>query len=524
MQKILISLTAHVLVFALYMSMFVPVVSSQKRQVRTEILEGVLGMMVFEETKEAPSHNRYYIEENDGKNRVYTYLSGNIDFLPLFNKKVVLRGTRSDYFPILDQFGAVERFHSMEFEVEAVEKVEANESLSAPGTVLGPLTLPPPTVGERTMIQINVMPANNPTPQYSTEWIRGRLFTDPDSMRNLVTENSYGKYKLKGVHHPAGDVTPWITLTINPSEFINCSMFYNAAWAQADNILEAQGFSKTLYRTRSYTFRNMPECNQTANATVGVFGENAGVRIINIHQPAWFNENHQSAQTGIRTFLHELGHNLGFDHSRGENFDGGTIWEYGDPGDPMGTPRGFWHMFNNINRLKLGWLASTAKFVVIDVRGTSPMKHLQTPAVPTKGIGSNSPPVGYIIPILNTNGTLTDEVYIVERRRNLGLFEVLTSQGSELAQGLSIRRHNVDLTGYRGGVILNSHPTWPCCSKGPVPFGTSFTTLKNVTFNVGYGTPSWMAFTVTLPDYYPASSQEAELSYQEYHRDKIANK
>ncbi|HMR55428.1 MAG TPA: hypothetical protein PKD34_02440 [Candidatus Doudnabacteria bacterium] len=528
MQKTLKSFLSHVVVFALSLGLFVPVVSSQKRQVRTEILEGVLGIEVVEESEVAPSHHLYYIEEeDDGKNRVTTYLSGKVNFEALFNKKVVLRGHRSGGTPIFDRFGSIERMHQDRFHVEAVEKVEENDSLNAPNTIFGPLTLPPSTGGDRKMITINIAPANNPTPQYSVEWLRGLLYTNLDSLGAMIYANSYGQTRITGIHHPQGDIAAWVTVPFNPVPAPNgtCNEFFNAARIEADNLVEAQGFSKTEYWTRNYMFRNMPECLGLASASVGPFGDSSGIRRIFSHMNQFFTEGGIGERGGLQSVQHELGHNLGqIAHSKGEQSEGGMVYEYGDRADPMGgVSAAKWLMFGNHIRLKLGWHASTARYVVIDTRGSQPVhRFIQTPAIPTKGIGPNSPPIGYIIPIRNTDGSLTNEVYIVERRRNHGFFEQFATNAQDLGRGLIIRKHSTDfVSGTSGSVMLNPQPQFTCCTRAVVPFGGSYTTSMNITFTVGYGTPNSMPFVVTLPDYYPASIQEAELTYREYHRDKL---
>jgi|GEM_PF-1351168 hypothetical protein len=528
MQKIN-SLLAQVLVFALCLSMFVPVVSSQKRQkVRIETLKGIVEKMIVEENEVEPTHSRFFIVETDGKNRMFTYLSGKVDFEPLFNKEVVLRGVRSGYLPVMNEFGSVEKIHSPNFEVTGIEKVIEDNSLNAPGSVFGPLTLPPPSHGqERPMLTINIAPANNPTPQYSVEWLRGKLHTNLDSLGNLIRENSYDQYKLVGFHHPLGDVAPWVTVSLTPVPAPNgtCYDYFNAALVQADNMLEAQGFSKTAYRTRQYLFRNMPECAGLAQATLGPFGETSGVRYIFIHLNSIFGESSSNImnQQTFNTMLHELGHNLGQGaHSRGENSENGQIWEYGDKADPMGTVQNRYMMFGNIIRMKLGWHASTARYEVIDTRG-SHSRYIQTPAIATKGRGPNGPPIGYIIPILNSDGTLTGDVYFVERRIGHGLFDQFASQTVELGKGLIVRRHSTNFVSPNSGsIMMNFHPTMACCNKAAIPFGTTAVTQRNVSFSVGYGTRDWLYVTFTLPDNYPASIQEAELIYQKYHRDKAA--
>jgi hypothetical protein len=501
--------------------LLVTVVFSQKRLARAETLRGVVQMEVVEATEETPSYVRYYIEEKN----LPVYLSSKTDLGPLFNKEVVLRGVRYGSIPILDQNGALVQLHSSDFEVQAVEKVTDNpavDSLIESSTIVGPLTLPPPSRGqERAMIAISIMPANNPTPQWSTEWLRGKLFTNSDSLRNFILENSYRQYSLKGFYHPLGDVTPWITTTV-PIDSSNCGAYYTAVRAQVVSMLESQGYPMSQYRTQLFLFRYFPECPGAAFASAGPFGETQGVRIINFHVGQSFNETSSTVQDYINTIVHELGHNLGQGaHSNSQEIEGGPTQEYGDNADPMGAVRSFYLMFSNVIRMKLGWFAATARYVVVDTRGSHSV-FLQTPAIPTKGVGPNSPSPVYIIPIRNPDGSLTNEVYIIERRRNVNQFERFDTDTIELSRGLMLRKHNVDLTYINyGSILINPRPGFfPCCKKAVIPFGGVFTTVKNITFSVGFGTPQSLPVKITLPDYYPATLQEAELSYRELHAQK----
>jgi hypothetical protein len=172
------------------------------------------------------------------------------------------------------------------------------------------------------MIAISIMPAKNPTPQWSTEWLRGKLFTNSDSLRNFILENSYRQYSLKGFYHPLGDVTPWITTTV-PIDSSNCGAYYTAVRAQVVSMLESQGYPMSQYRTQLFLFRYFPECPGAAFASAGPFGETQGVRIINFHVGQSFNETSSTVQDYINTIVHELGHNLGQGaHSNSQEIEG----------------------------------------------------------------------------------------------------------------------------------------------------------------------------------------------------------
>ncbi|MEA2546208.1 MAG: hypothetical protein QOI09_1481, partial [Chloroflexota bacterium] len=176
-------------------------------------------------------------------------------------------------------------------------------------------------------------------PPWTPDYVRQRVFTDPDSTNAYYKEDSYGDISLVGKIRPDGDVYGWYTVPA-PVADSNYGCDPDAIAANAETAAAANGFSAAGYDHVIYAFPWQSMCGWAG------LGEMPGTR-------SWIN----GTVDQVDVVAHELGHNMGLHHASSLSCtDNGTAVamgptcttdEYGDPFDVMGSSshrNNAWHL------------------------------------------------------------------------------------------------------------------------------------------------------------------------------------
>jgi hypothetical protein len=177
------------------------------------------------------------------------------------------------------------------------------------------------------------------SPPWTPDYVRQRVFTDPDSTNAYYQEDSYGDISLVGKNRADGDVYGWYTIPA-PIADANYGCDPDAIASNADIAAAADGFDATGYDHVNYAFPWQSMCGWAG------LGEMPGTR-------SWIN----GYVDQVDVVAHELGHNMGLHHASSLSCtDGGTpvaigpnctSSEYGDPFDVMGGSsrrNNAWHL------------------------------------------------------------------------------------------------------------------------------------------------------------------------------------
>lgn len=163
-----------------------------------------------------------------------------------------------------------------------------------------------------------------------------------DQVNSMYNEFSYRQTTV------IGNVIGWFTLEMDKSG--DCGAFVNAIPGLAENAARRAGIDVSQYIHRVYAFPFYQGCPWVGLA--GFLGQNP-------YSNAWLNGSVDASLVG-----HEMGHNLGLNHSRAlrcpgtSNTGNCTNEEYGDFADVMGI-EGTSH-FNAFQKERLGWLSYAA--------------------------------------------------------------------------------------------------------------------------------------------------------------------
>lgn len=483
-----------------------------------EFIHGVVRVQVVEATEGTPSYFKFFIEQcngamcyfgnmNDDVDIQFVFLSGKVDFLELANKQVILTGQSFNELNLFDEHRKVNISFNQNFEVSKV--VQIFEPPPVNELVATPITTPLPTLGSRNVLAMLINFQSAPTTPYNQQQIKNWVFTGSNSARQYFEDSSFKQFTIKGQIDPSGDVTPWLSLTANQGA--NCGdNLFNAWRIEADNLAAAQGYSKTAYKVRIMLHAPIPGCPWSALATVGTFGDTSGVTYAFLQLPTNGSEN--SLRIIFHSLIHEIEHCLGQGtHSHGQETESGPLMESADRADPMGAGMTF---NSNILRIKFGWYTTAQLYPAIQARGTYRFK-LQTPAIQTKGIGPNSPPIGAFIVLRDMAGNPTGEVFMLERRRSVGSWDQFGTDVQAYVKGLAIRKVRMDFQNLNTGSVIQNTSGVVCCKEAPlVPDASgsaSWTSMYGVTLKAYTSTVTGMWVEATLgPNYPAASSLQAE--------------
>lgn len=184
--------------------------------------------------------------------------------------------------------------------------------------------------------------------------------------------------------------------------------------------------------------------------------------------------------------------------------EGGVIRDGVDLAEPLGSQKTIGP--GNVLRLKFGWITTAQLYPVIQNQGTTTV-YLQTPAIATRGIGPNSPPIGVTIMVRDLAGNLTGEVYILERRLQYGLWDQFGTDVQAFVKGVTIRKVATNLANSQvGSVLVNTDSLSSCCKTVSLIPGPVFTSpISGVIFKTYSATRMWQRVEVTLGSNYPVA-------------------
>jgi Gametolysin peptidase M11 len=194
--------------------------------------------------------------------------------------------------------------------------------------------------GERRTAVILVKPDAGAPEPWTADYVRQRIFTDPDSTNAFYQEDSYGQVSLVGKLRTDGDVFGWYVVPATGTCDTGTIASAGRTAAAAD------GFVASNYQHIIYAFASQAACGNWAG-----LGSRPG-------KQSWMN-----GEIEPWVVAHELGHNMGLHHANSfACTDGGvpvaisancSSDEYGDPYDVMGEDA--WH--NNAWHLRqIGFL------------------------------------------------------------------------------------------------------------------------------------------------------------------------
>lgn len=263
---------------------------------------------------------------------------------------------------------------------------------------------------------------NLPATPFTKETVKATTFTAPTSANAYVLENSFGKWGIKGIVDPVGDVYGWYTIPV--SSTATCDTM---AWsALANQQAQASGMPIAEYDYIVYAFPKVATCSFQGRAIMG-------------GNKSWLNGDSYS----LGTLVHELGHNMGFSHASsimctdpatgGKVPSGGTCTQqtYGDPFSAMGQASGRKHVSgHNKAQTKAGvpWmLPANIKSVTSTTNGTGLYSLVSASLPSTTGIQT-----------LRVKRAL-NSVFAIEYRSSQGVFENYTTNAPEVTNGIIVR-------------------------------------------------------------------------------------
>ena len=202
---------------------------------------------------------------------------------------------------------------------------------------------------------------NDRSQPWTTDFVRAKYFTSPDSMAAYYHEQSFGKTTI------TGDVLGWYTL---PTTNESCDP--NGFTTMANAMARAAGVNLSQYTQYQYVIGPGAPCGWAGLAYVP-------------GTVSWVNGTIQ-----LRVISHEYGHNLGVHHASSldcrnpagqrvalsvNNLCGAS--EYGDPYDVMGI--GQTNHMNNFHKGQLEWFAP-GNMLTVTQPGTYSLAPMEQPS------------------------------------------------------------------------------------------------------------------------------------------------
>ena len=274
-------------------------------------------------------------------------------------------------------------------------------TMTTSGDATGPSSssIPVPnTFGAQSTLVILVNFQDDAVQPYTVADAQNAFFA---TANNFFMENSYGQTSI------TGDVVGWYTI---PDSVTTCNMSQIAIDAQ--NAAVAAGTNLSSYTRYVYAFPTNTACGFAGSSYVG-------------GNPSqnWIN----GSSLDIHIINHELGHAFGLWHSHSLDCGtsaticpSGTIVEYGDRLDVMGTPQTASPDYSAFQKERLGWLnyGASPSIQTVTTSGTY--------TINTYELGSSGPNALKILKSTDpTTGAKT--WYYLEQRQALGFDAFLSN-------------------------------------------------------------------------------------------------
>ncbi len=327
--------------------------------------------------------------------------------------------------------------------------VDGTLALGSDSTSLQTLTPAPVpnTFGEQKTLVILLNFQDIPTQPYTLAYAQSVVF---GTTSNLFLENSYRQTWL------TGDVVGWYTIPLNSTV---CDQLGLASYAKQAST--AAGVDLSAYTHYVYAFPQNP-CAWWGTATVG-----------GSPSQSWIN-----GSLVVDVVGHEMGHNLGLEHSHSLVCTDGSIigptcttLEYGDGIDIMGwSPSGHYNAFQ---KERLGWLNHGASPPITTVQASStyvldPYEPPGTNPKALKILKSTNPTTGY------------RDWYYVEFRQAIGFDSIIVSDGrmdsANILNGVVVHMGSEDNGGNTNGLLDMTPATYQLYTRDPtLVVGQSFT-------------------------------------------------
>jgi hypothetical protein len=325
-----------------------------------------------------------------------------------------------------------------------------------------------PVLTERTAIAILInltdatLCADPATCTYTPAYVAGKVFTNPQSMRNLYLNSSYGQTTFRADTNGDGQPDVVGPYNLNVSR-VGCNW---TEWSNAANsAAQAEGVNLSLYQHKIYVlphYNQLPDCDWAGLAYIG--GDRSYI-----------------AEPGsMMVYAHELGHNLSMAHAGTDPENDGIMnEEYGDSSDPMGSSRAV-HNFNGAHIDQKSWFTAFANAVQsVTTSGSYQIAPI------------GNPPDGTLPQVLRIFKPNTNEYYYLSYRQPI---DWDSSLSSTYTRGVNVHRYKG--AGYNYTYFLNSLPDngmftdlANAITVVQATHGSSFSTVQ-VTFGCAANTPS----------------------------------
>lgn len=298
-------------------------------------------------------------------------------------KHIKVKGLMSHHRLVVDQvIGS-----SVNDSVGQQDKLAASDNVLAAGDVTVAVsddTLGCDSVGPQRSLVIAVNYQNDTTASPATNVIDGYYYGATNSLADFWSEASHGKISL------SGDTLGWYTLDINSDQACNSSLVRAKALEQA-----AVDTDLTQYNRIFIVMRNpSPGCGWAGLGTLSCPSINTPDGRIQASTHWVLSSYFNNVNSALFLAAHEGGHNIKLHHAAVRDYGvdatgpigstGGSLVEYGDRYDVMGTP-GRPNHYNADHKYSIGWLEDAD---IIQANGdvTTTLEPISTPLTGIKAV------------------------------------------------------------------------------------------------------------------------------------------